>query len=312
MAARKRILGWVIVAGAAAAATASLLPRQTAPDAAPVAKPEGREAGPADQRFAALPSREGIGQPRGEFFGSRSWTPPPAPARPQAAPVAAPPVVAPAAPPMPYRVAGQVVHDGRAQVVLARDDRVLTVREGDTLDGGYRVESIRADRVTLVYTPLGTEQHLSAALTPEPPRAVAAPPQPAADSRPAQLRWEGPERVQAGNPFDVALKLTSAQPVRSSPLQLSYDAKLLEAVAVRAGGFFAEGSFTYRVNPGGSIFVGASGAGAVAADADFLIVTFRPIRSGAAELKLSSVVLQGAAGRISHEPPASFRTAIVQ
>jgi len=53
----------------------------------------------------------------------------------------------------------------------------------------------------------------------------------------------------------VALKLTSDQPVRASPLQLSFDAKLLEAVAVRPGGFFSDGSFTYRVNPGGSIFV---------------------------------------------------------
>jgi hypothetical protein len=132
-------------------------------------------------------------------------------------------------------------------------------------------------------------------------------------SRPAQLRWEGPERVQAGSNFNVALKLTSDQPVRASPLQLSFDAKLLEAVAVRPGGFFSDGSFTYRVNPGGSIFVGASGTGGVATDAEFLIVTFRPIRSGAAELKLSSVVLQGAAGRaIAHEPPAAFRTAIIQ
>jgi len=28
-------------------------------------------------------------------------------------------------------------------VVLARDDRVLTVREGEMLDDNYRVESIR-------------------------------------------------------------------------------------------------------------------------------------------------------------------------
>jgi len=44
-----------------------------------------------------------------------------------------------------------------------------------------------------------------------------------------------------------------------------------------------------------------------------MVVTFRPIRSGDAELRLSSLALQGAAGRaIAHEPPAAFRTAIVQ
>jgi hypothetical protein len=67
------------------------------------------------------------------------------------------------------------------------------------------------------------------------------------------------------------------------------------------------------VNPGGSIFVGANANDATPADGDLMVVTFRPIRSGDAELRLSSVALQGAAGRaIAHEPPAAFRTAILQ
>ena len=68
-------------------------------------------------------------------------------------------------------------------------------------------------------------------------------------SGPAQLRWLGPENVAAGRPFEVVLKLTSAEPVGSLPLELSYDAKLLEPVAVRAGAFFAGGKFSYRVAP---------------------------------------------------------------
>jgi len=314
---KKRILGWLTVASVGLVVVTLLLPTQPPLDSAPGAKPEAREAGrPAEGRFAALPERETIGKPRGELFGFRSWMPPQRAVR--AAPVAAP---APTAPPMPYRLAGQVVHDGAARVVLVRDDRVMTVREGETLDDNYRVESIKPDGVTLVYVPLGVREQLPAvgSLKLEPAAQAVAlastTPEPSAvaESRPAQLRWEGPERVQAGTNFNVALKLTSDQPVRASPLQLSFDAKLLEPVAVRPGGFFADGSFTYRVNPGGSIFVGASGTGGVAADVDFLIVTFRPIRSGAAELKLSSVVLQGAAGRaITHEPPATFRTAIIQ
>ena len=44
-----------------------------------------------------------------------------------------------------------------------------------------------------------------------------------------------------------------------------------------------------------------------------VVVTFRPLRLGNAELRLSAVALQGAAGRaIAHESPAAFRTAIVQ
>jgi cohesin domain-containing protein len=308
---KKRLLGWLAVAGVVGAA-ASLLAPAPEPEAAKTAKIEARGEARPEGDFTALPAREPIGKTRGELFSRRSWAPPPPPP-PKAAPVVAAP---PAPPPMPYRVAGFVAHDGGSHVVLAKGDRVMTVRIGDTLDDGYRVESIAADRVTLVYVPLGVPQDLAVSSVlplnaPAAPAARAAAPA-AAEARPAQLRWEGPARVQAGNPFDVSLKVTSDQPVRASPLQLSYDAKLLEPVAVRAGGFFSDGSFSYRISPRGSIFVGAMGKGNVAADAEFLVVTFKPIRSGTiAELTLSSVVLQGATGRaIAHDRPAAFRTTI--
>src|SRR5262249_61949107 len=92
------------------------------------------------------------------------------------------------------------------------------------------------------------------------------------------LRGKGRARVTAEGEFEVAQKITANKRVRGSPLQLSYDAKLLEPVAVRAGEFFAEGSFTYRVNPSGSITVGAFGKGNVPDDAQFVVVTFQPIR----------------------------------
>jgi cohesin domain-containing protein len=313
------MLGWVIVAGAAAVAATVLGPLRPAQTDSPVAAkaPRGKDAPPADSSLAELPAREAMGKPRGELFG-----PPPVPAAAPRAAAARPQPPKPVAPPMPYRVAGQVMHDGAVHVVLANGDRVMMVRVGQVLDETYRVEAISPDGVWLVYLPLQLREEVPVAGMkldmPEVRQAVAAAPaapaEPAAaaEARPAQLRWVGPERVQAGANFNVALKLTSEQPVVASPMQLSFDAKLLEPVSVRAGGFFADGSFTYRVNPGGSIFVGAaSGAGGVAADADFLVVTFRPIRSGAAELKVSSVVLQGAAGRaILHEPPAAFRTIV--
>jgi len=265
--------------------------------------------------LAALPSREGLGKQRSDPFGVSIAPAPRAPA--QAAAPKAPPAP-PTAPPMPYRVAGQLVRDGVPQAVLARDDRVIFVREGEILDGGYRVESIRPDGVTLVYTALDARETLPFSSVLPAPRAIAAAPaaneQKAAAAQPARLRWEGPKQVQAGSNFNVSLMITSNQLVRGSPVQLSYDAKLLEPVAVRAGDFFANGSFTYRVNPGGSIFVGAFGKGAVAADAEFLVVTFKPIGSGGvAELNISSMVLQGAAGSaVVHEPVAAFRTSITQ
>src|SRR5215510_328192 len=69
-----------------------------------------------EERYSTLPSRQTIGKPRGEPFGARSWVPV-APARPKVA--EAPPK--PVAPPLPYRIAGQLTHDGAMQVVLARD-----------------------------------------------------------------------------------------------------------------------------------------------------------------------------------------------
>jgi hypothetical protein len=319
---RKLMLG-AGLALAIAATVAVLVQERLAPSAqapqasAPAAA--GNRAQPAPNPFAALPSREAMGRPAGEPFGA-NVRPPPPPSRAAAAPAPA----APSAPPMPYRIAGLMVQDGAAQVVLAKGDRVITVREGDTLDDGYRVEAIKPDGVTLIYVPMNHRETLplvsSLGLDAPPARAVAQPsPQPpagagvaqAAEARPAQLRFEGPEKVIAGSNFNVALKVTSEQPVRASPLQLNYDAALLEPVGVRAGDFFASGSFSYRINPKGSIHVGALGAGEVASDAEFLVVTFRPIRAGTTELKLSSVLLQGSTGRaIVHQQPASFRTAI--
>jgi len=307
------LTGLAVVAGASAMLYAGREPLSTTKAATGVAP--SVQAG-SEERLAALPSRQGIGKPRGEPFAPRSWTPVTSPLRKVA-------VAPPVAPPLPYRVAGQVTYDGGMRVVLARDDRVFTVREGETLDNLYRIESIRPDAVTFVYLPLDERQQVAVVglrlemATPAAPMtsANAAPATPAAAGAThlAYLRWEGPKQVKAGNDFEVALKLTSAQPVRTLPLQLEYDAKLLEPLAVRPGELFAEGRFTYRVNPNGSIFVGASAGVAAPTDADFVVVTFRSLRSGNAELRLSAVALQGAAGRaIAHESPAAFRTAIVQ
>ena len=321
---RKKLLTWAVLLGAGGAVAAvGFMIAAEPPEAAPQAAAPARASGPQARAPGelALPSRDGLSRPRGNLFASNA-PPPPAPARKKgpAAEAEAPP--APVAPPMPYRVAGKVVHEGPPRVVLARDDRVYFVREGDVLDGGYRVESISSDGVTLVYAPLELRQRLAAASALDVPGASAAqasaqgaPGKPiqTADGRPAQLRWEGPAHVQAGSEFEVALKITSDKPVRGSPLQLSYDAKLLEPVSVRAGDFFVDGSFTYRVNPG-SIFVGAFGKGEVPADAEFIVVTFKPIRAGTtAELKLSSLVLQGPGGSaVGHEPLAAFRTSVTQ
>jgi len=100
--------------------------------------------------IAALPPRPEIGEARGDPFAPRQWAPetPAASAQP------------PAPPPMPYRYAGKVLVDGVEQVLLARGDVVVAVRAGETLEGGYRVESIDAEWISLQYLPLRMRQRI--------------------------------------------------------------------------------------------------------------------------------------------------------
>lgn len=157
---RQRRAWLLAVAGAAAVALgwAFLQPMQEAAgpsrDAAVPANRPGDPAG--DKRLAALPDRAAIGKPQGEPFATRSWAPAPSKPAPK------PQVEAPPAPPaLPYRFAGRVVREGVAHALLAKGDVVLAVREGETLEGGYRVESISAEEITLLYLPLGTRQRIT-------------------------------------------------------------------------------------------------------------------------------------------------------
>jgi hypothetical protein len=106
-----------------------------------------------DERTPAplvLPDRPTLGEPAGALFGARSWQPPPAKVTAAAS--------APVAPPMPYRFAGRVLHDGKLQVFLSKGDTAIPAKQGETIEGGYRVESIEADRITLLYLPLNLKE----------------------------------------------------------------------------------------------------------------------------------------------------------
>lgn len=271
-----------------------------------------------------LPERRGLTRTQGELFG----TPPPKPITKKAQPPA-PVTAAPVAPQVPYRFAGKVRKGSEEEVLISKGDAVFPVKAGDTLDGMYKVESISAERIDLVYLPLGTRDRIvvSSALDAEraaqPPLAAAPAPVPAAPATasasgatsagPAQLRWEGPERVAAGESFSVTLRVSTTEPLRAAPMQLRFAPDVLQAVNVRPGKFFGQGSFTYRVNPEGSIFVGASSPAAAAGNnAELVVVTFRPIKRGiTAELSMSALSLQGASGRaIAHEQLGAFRTSI--
>ena len=313
---RKRFL--IGLACAVAAGVALMRVRFASPDSAfvePAADRIAQQPARPEGRFVALPSRPPMGEARGELFGP----PAPLPVAVAARSSAPQPRPKPAAPALPYRIAGQVVEEDGMRVVLAKGDRIFEVRQGETLDGGYRLEAIAPRSLTFLYVPLGITQELAVAGggldLPTPRREpLSAPPHWArvdTPRGPARLRFAGPRDVRPGTPFDVVLKVDSEQPVRALPVQLSYDAKRLRPIAVRAGNLFAGGEFMYRISRDGSIFVGASGPSRAAVDSDLLVVTFDPIAAGPAELKVSSLLVQGASGRaIAHEAPQVFRAAV--
>jgi hypothetical protein len=296
-------------------------------------------------RFA-LRERAPLGETQGALFGSRAWQPPP-----QAVVQAAPPPK-PTPPPMPYKFAGKLLQDGKFQVFLSKGDATIPVWEGETLDGTYRVESIGEDRITLVYLPLkhketipvfslipnaGVQAQMAPQAAPSQvttrvatgstagPASVITPGAPiptssiiAIDGRiqdkPAQLLWQGPQQVKLGSRFEVTLKVTSGQPLRASPMQIRFDPAYLEFVAAKPGKLFGgERNFSYRVDPGGSIFVGASNQNPVPlSDADLIVLVFKTVKTApAAQLSVSSLSLQGPAGRpIAVSQLDTFRTVI--
>jgi hypothetical protein len=98
-------------------------------------------------------------------------------------------------------------------------------------------------------------------------------------------------------------------------MQLRVDPNHFEVVMVRPGKLpgASDPNFTYRLNPDGNIFIGASvQKPSTGGDAELLALTLMPVKaSPAAEVTVASLNLQGVAGRpIPHDRVAAFRTMI--
>lgn len=271
-----------------------------------------------------LPERAPFGEMQGKLF----FAPPPPPV---AAPITAA-AAPPAPPPLPYKFAGTLAAEPGQQVLLSKGDSVFAVKVGDTLDGLYRVDAINELEILLNYLPLKLQQAITVtssiavagpAVSPE-PKTVEATVAPQAslqagsgDSERAKLAWDGPQEVRMGAAFHVAIKIRTNEPLQGSPMQIRFDPDVLQAVAVQPGNFFAaaDRQFNYRINPDGTIFVGASGAKpASAANAELLVLTFKPLRPAAeAQLAVASLNLVGVQGRsIGFEHLGDYRATIVR
>lgn len=86
-----------------------------------------------------------------DLFKRKSWYVPPPPPK----PVPPPP---PMAPPLPFSYVGKLIDGGKVTVFMSRQDRNYAVKEGESIDGTYRVEEVKPPLMTLVYLPLNQKQ----------------------------------------------------------------------------------------------------------------------------------------------------------
>jgi hypothetical protein len=97
--------------------------------------------------------RRGAAAPQADLFARRSFVP----ARARQAAAAAP---APSAPPLPFRYIGQLIEDGKLEIILLRGAEHLTIAEPGALDAQYRVDALSETSIAFTYLPLNTRQTL--------------------------------------------------------------------------------------------------------------------------------------------------------
>jgi hypothetical protein len=92
--------------------------------------------------------------PRPDPFSARSWKPP-------SPTIAAATQHAPVAPPQPYAYLGKQWDGESWQVFLARGDQNFLVRQGQVLEGTWRVERLTPPGLALTHVPTGQVQDLA-------------------------------------------------------------------------------------------------------------------------------------------------------
>jgi hypothetical protein len=106
-------------------------------------------------RHQLVPSDSaGASTARPDPFSARSWKPPPPPA-PAAAPQAA------VAPPQPYAYLGKQWDGDSWLVFLARGEQNYLVKQGQVLEGTWRVEQLAPPTLGLLHVPTGQVQSVA-------------------------------------------------------------------------------------------------------------------------------------------------------
>lgn len=120
---------------------------RVAPAAAPADRPPASGAAATGARLTAM---------QADLFPQQTWRPSPPPPK----PYVPPPPPPPQAPPLPFRHLGHWAENGQRTLLLVQGDQPLAVRPGQTLPGGWRVDTISEHAVVFTYLPLGLQTTL--------------------------------------------------------------------------------------------------------------------------------------------------------
>ena len=95
-----------------------------------------------------------------DAFAARNWAPPQK-RLPPPPPVFVPPPPPPEAPPLPFTYLGMLADGDRTTLFLARGNDDVVVREGDVVDGVWRLDHVDASRALFTYLPLQKPRSLT-------------------------------------------------------------------------------------------------------------------------------------------------------
>ena len=145
---------WILAAALSATLLAVFLGVENETDEAPdiVAAIERAPTSTA-QSASVTNNSERMSESTTNLFAPHDWNPPPPPVEVKPA--------KPEAPPLPYRYLGRWEENGVLTLILGRGDLSIPVRNGQILDGQWRIDRISARRIDFTFLPLKTRAHLT-------------------------------------------------------------------------------------------------------------------------------------------------------
>ena len=163
---RAPLLRWIVLSSLLAMTiVGAVYPVDETPSLRPPRPPHATRVAPVEQATAPLVADNG--QADVDPFAPRGWQALPTPTlAPAAAPVSEfvgplQPPPPPGPPPLPFQYMGRLTDGGAPVVYLSHGDQALIARNGETLEGTFKVVDISALQIEFLHLPTGQKQSMS-------------------------------------------------------------------------------------------------------------------------------------------------------